>query len=100
MTSPLTDARHRRRPATDLAVDDRGGDDQESLEDVLPLLIQAENRRCIKDLHDEPRAQQGAYESAASSEQARPSQHDGRDRAQRVILALTWIADTELCKKD
>ena len=33
----LFDAWHRRRPATDLAVDDCRGNDKETLEDVLPL---------------------------------------------------------------
>ena len=62
-------------------------------------LIQAENRRRIKDLHDEPSSQQGADEGAASSEQTRPPQHDRRDRAERVTSALTRIT-TELPQKD
>src|SRR5215471_13443683 len=41
---------HTQAGAAHLAVDERGGDDQTSLEDVLPLLIETEEDRRVQDL--------------------------------------------------
>ena len=93
--------RARERPAaTHLAVDEGRGDDQEPLEDVLPLLVEAEEHRRVQDLNAEPRAHQRPDEGASPAEQARPAEHDGGDRGQRVAGALSRVADAELREQD
>src|SRR5204863_1760311 len=85
-----------RRAATHLAVDDCGGDDQEPLEDVLPFLVEAEEDGRVEDLNAEPGAHERADERASPAEQARPAEHDCRDRRQGVVLSLSGVADPEL----
>src|SRR6202023_3235095 len=63
----------RARPAAaHLAIDNGCSDDQEPLEDVLPLLIEAQEYRCVQDLNAEPCTHQRADERASPTEQARP----------------------------
>src|SRR5205814_7097258 len=83
-----------RRTAPHLAVDDRSGDDQESLEDVLPLLVEAEERGRIQDLDAESRAHERADEGASPAEQARAAENDGGDRGERVSRSLPRVADS------
>src|SRR5438045_3942625 len=86
--------------APHLAVDDRSSDDQEALEDVLPLLIEAEERRRIQDLHAEACPHERSDEGASPAEQARAAEDDGGDRGEGVARALPRVADSELREQD
>src|SRR4051794_13084781 len=82
--------------APDLAVDDRSRDDQEALEDVLPLLVEAEEGGRVQHLHAQPGRHHGADERAPPAEQAGAAEHHRGDRGERVAGSLTGIADAEL----
>src|SRR5690348_4716460 len=88
------------RAPPDLAVDDRSRDDQQALEDVLPLLVEAEEHRRVQHLDAEARAHERADERAAPTEQARPPEHDGGDRRERVARPLSGVADADLREQD
>src|SRR5690348_9288844 len=88
------------RATPDLAVNDRAGDDQQTLEDVLPLLVEPEKHRRVQHLDAEAGAHQGADERPPPTEEARPAEDDGGDRRQRVAGALAGVADAELRKQD
>src|SRR5690242_20079790 len=101
--TPATSARRsviaRLAPAN-LAVDNRARDDQESLEDVLPLLIEAEEHRRVQDLNAQAGAHQRPDERAAAPEEARAAEDDRSDGRERVAGPLTRVADAELCQQD
>src|SRR5690349_17911741 len=86
--------------ATRAAVDDGRDDDQGALEEVLPGLRQIQEDGRVEHLDDEPGAEQGPDERAATAEQAGAAEHDGGDAAQGVAHALRRVADPELRQQD
>src|SRR5690348_11076385 len=88
------------RAPPDLAVDVRSRNDQQALEDVLPLLVEPEEDRRVQHLDAEAGSHQRADEGAAAAEQARPAEDDGGDRGERVARPLARVADAELREQD
>src|SRR4051794_31857331 len=88
------------RASPDLAVDDRADDDEQALEDVLPLLVEPEEHRGVEHLHAEAGAHQCADEGTTAAEEARPAEHDRGDRGERVTGALARVTNAELRKQD
>src|SRR5690349_2383289 len=86
--------------STDLAVDQRTGDDQQPLEDVLPFLIEAQKHSRIQDLDAEDSSHEGSDEGAASPKQTGSSENHGGDRRQGVARSLTGVSNAQLCEQD
>src|SRR6476619_586032 len=63
-----------------LAVAEGGGHDQEPLKDVLPLLVEAQERGCVEYLNAEAGAHEGADERASSAKQTGAAEHNGGNR--------------------
>src|SRR6187455_1682343 len=68
-------------------VDSDGGDDQDALDDALPVGRDDENVQPVVEGLDQQQTQGGAPDAAATTEQARPADDDRGDGVELVPLA-------------